>query len=177
MALLTPTNLREAAHVVIVGLALAGLSAAAQGVPRREPAAASCTGDAAEHANPVLWLTLDAARQTFDGGVAFIDVRPVESYAAGHISGAISLPLTSTPLDALLDTLGLPAGHTVVVYDDDAGSCADAMTVAEALAARGHDTRVLEPGFGAWLDAGHPAEAGLPASAAAPALSSPEGAP
>jgi rhodanese-related sulfurtransferase len=58
-------------------------------------------------------VTRDELLQRLEAGdVTLIDVRPREEYAAGHIPGALSLPL-----DELADRLAsLPADTTIVAY-------------------------------------------------------------
>lgn len=79
------------------------------------------------------------------GDVTVIDVRPGEEYAAGHIPGALSLPV-----DELADRLAeLPAGATVVAYCR--GSyCVMAHEAVHALTAKGLPAARLSDGMLEW---------------------------
>ncbi|WP_308640049.1 metalloregulator ArsR/SmtB family transcription factor [Paenibacillus silvisoli] len=58
-------------------------------------------------------ITLDELRERMENGeVLLIDVRPSDEYAAGHIPGAISIPIEE--LDNHLDAL--PMGKEIVAY-------------------------------------------------------------
>jgi len=79
------------------------------------------------------------------GDVTVVDVRPGEEYAAGHIPGAVSIPV-----DELSDRLAeLPAGTTIVAYCR--GSyCVMAHEAVRALAAGGRSAARLSEGMLEW---------------------------
>lgn len=86
-----------------------------------------------------------------EGGVTLIDVRPGEEYAAGHIPGALSVPL-----DELADRLTeLPADGTIVAYCRGA-YCVLAHEAVRALGARGRRAVRLGDGMLEWRLAGLP---------------------
>jgi rhodanese-related sulfurtransferase/DNA-binding transcriptional ArsR family regulator len=77
--------------------------------------------------------------------VVVVDVRPKEEYAAGHIPGAISLPVAE-----LADRIGeLPLNAEVVAYCRGP-YCVLALEAVEILRQRGFRTRRLEDGFPEW---------------------------
>lgn len=96
-----------------------------------------------------------------------VDTRPAESFAQGHIPGAVHLDLWGLSLidtdDApraaflwmihhVLEQRGISDARPVVVYDDTTGM--RAARVFWFLEYFGHpDARVLDGGFEAWLDA------------------------
>src|SRR5439155_23496205 len=76
------------------------------------------------------------------GAVTVLDVRPAEEYAAGHIPGAVSIPL-----DELAERLAeLPADQEVVAYCRGA-YCVLAHDAVRLLAARGRAARRLRDGM------------------------------
>jgi rhodanese-related sulfurtransferase len=79
------------------------------------------------------------------GDVTVIDVRPGEEYAAGHIPGALSLPV-----DELADRLAeLPGGATIVAYCRGA-YCVMAHEAVRALTAEGLRAVRLSDGMLEW---------------------------
>lgn len=84
-----------------------------------------------------------------EGTVLVLDVRPRVEFEAGHIPGALSVPL-----DELADRLGeLPRGQEVVAYCRSA-YCVLAFKAVELLRARGRKARRLEGGLPEWRAAG-----------------------
>jgi rhodanese-related sulfurtransferase/DNA-binding HxlR family transcriptional regulator len=77
--------------------------------------------------------------------VVLVDVRPSEEFDAGHIDGAVSIPLDE--LDERLPEL--PAGSEVVAYCRGA-FCAYAHEAVRTLRANGHAARRLEGGWPEW---------------------------
>jgi rhodanese-related sulfurtransferase len=77
--------------------------------------------------------------------VVLVDVRPVEEFAAGHIDGAVSIPLDE--LDARLAEL--PAGSEIVAYCRGE-FCAYAHEAIRALRAAGRPARRLDGGWPEW---------------------------
>ena len=87
------------------------------------------------------------------GRVAVVDVRPGEEYDAGHIPGAVSIPL-----DELADRLAeLPDDHDVVAYCRGA-YCVLAHEAVRLLTARGRSAVRLEHGMLEWRLAGLPVD-------------------
>jgi len=77
--------------------------------------------------------------------VVLVDVRPAEEFDAGHIDGAVSIPLDQ--LDERLPEL--PAGSEIVAYCRGA-FCAYAHEAVRRLRAEGRPARRLEGGWPEW---------------------------
>jgi rhodanese-related sulfurtransferase/DNA-binding transcriptional ArsR family regulator len=87
------------------------------------------------------------------GKVVVLDVRPEAEYQAGHIAGAISVPL-----DRLVSIApGLPKRRQVVAYCRGP-YCVYADEAVRMLRARGVRARRLDVGFPEWRRAGLPVE-------------------
>lgn len=85
--------------------------------------------------------------------VLVLDVRPPEEYAAGHIAGAVSMPLAE--LEKRLAEL--PPGRRVVAYCRGP-YCVLAAEAVKLLRKRGVDALRLKEGYPEWRDAGLPVE-------------------
>jgi rhodanese-related sulfurtransferase len=81
------------------------------------------------------------------------DVRPAFIYALGHVPDAINWPKSHLAEGLAKNEPRIRAANTahtpVVIYCTDL-ACPDAVTVATALAARGHRVAVLQGGYEAW---------------------------
>jgi rhodanese-related sulfurtransferase len=89
------------------------------------------------------------------GEIVVLDVRPVEEYRAGHIPGAVSMPI-----DALEARLAeLPDGVEVVAYCRGP-YCVFARDAVRLLRARGRPARRLLDGLPEWRLAGLPVAVG-----------------
>ncbi|HEY5601623.1 MAG TPA: metalloregulator ArsR/SmtB family transcription factor [Gammaproteobacteria bacterium] len=93
---------------------------------------------------------LSRARQ---GLVTVIDVRPPEEYAAGHLPGAVNIPLES--LERVLDDIG--TDQEIVAYCRGP-HCVLAYEAVAQLRKHGFNARRLEDGFPEWKLAGLPVE-------------------
>jgi rhodanese-related sulfurtransferase/DNA-binding HxlR family transcriptional regulator len=89
------------------------------------------------------------------GDVTVIDVRPDAEFAAGHVAGARSVPVTE--LERRLDSL--PHDAEVVAYCRGP-YCVYADDAARLLRRRGFEARRLEGGFPEWRRAGFPVAVG-----------------
>ncbi|MFC5997851.1 ArsR/SmtB family transcription factor [Quadrisphaera sp. GCM10027208] len=99
-----------------------------------------------------------AAVQT--GDAVLLDVRPEVEYAAGHLPGALGIPL-----EQLADRLAeLPADREVLVYCRGR-YCALAHDALRLLAARGRPARRSRDGLLEWRVAGRPLETSDPGAA------------
>jgi rhodanese-related sulfurtransferase/DNA-binding transcriptional ArsR family regulator len=87
--------------------------------------------------------------------VVVVDVRPQEEYAAGHIPGAISLPLAG-----LTDRIGELSPHAEIVAYCRGPYCVFAPEAVEILSRRGFRARRLEDGFPEWRLKGLPVRVG-----------------
>ena len=95
---------------------------------------------------------LERARQD---DVVVLDVRPADEFAAGHIPGAVSVPLEE--LAQRLDSL--PREVEIVAYCRGP-YCLLAPRAVELLRQRGYEARRLEDGFPEWRLAGLPIAVG-----------------
>lgn len=95
----------------------------------------------------------DLLDRTRNGLVTVLDVRPADEFAAGHLPGAINIPLSE--LETRVSELD-PA-HEVVAYCRGA-YCVLAFEAVAALRARGFNVRRLEDGLPEWKAAGFPLE-------------------
>lgn len=102
---------------------------------------------------PVTALELFARLR--DGDVTVLDVRPDDEYAAGHIPGAVSMPLAQ--LARRLKTLRKDAD--VVAYCRGP-YCVLALEAVQLLRRRGFRVRRLAEGMPDWAARGLPVEAG-----------------
>jgi rhodanese-related sulfurtransferase len=87
-------------------------------------------------------------------GVVLLDVRPEDEYAAGHLPGALNVPLDR--LEAAIATM--PRDREVVAYCRGR-YCVLSVEAVEALRTRGFRARRLEDGFPEWKAAGLAVEA------------------
>jgi rhodanese-related sulfurtransferase/predicted transcriptional regulator len=87
------------------------------------------------------------------GLVTVLDVRPPEEYAAGHLPGAINVPL-----DQLEGRLGKLSKKREIVAYCRGPYCLLAFEAVEKLRKRGLRARRLENGFPEWRAAGLPVE-------------------
>jgi rhodanese-related sulfurtransferase len=88
------------------------------------------------------------------GEVVLLDVRPEPEYRAGHIPGAISIPLEE--LETRL--AALPPGREVVAYCRGP-YCMLSVDAVSELRARGYSAVRLQDGFPEWKAAGLPVQA------------------
>ena len=89
-------------------------------------------------------------RLVHDGGVTVIDVRPRDEYVAGHIPGALSVPLT----ELRRRMRELPKRREVIAYCRGP-YCVFALEAVRMLRRGGFRARRSEGGWPAWRDAGH----------------------
>ena len=88
-----------------------------------------------------------------DGSVVVLDVRPEKEYLAGHVPGALSVPVDS--LEAVLQVL--PKDKEIVAYCRGP-YCVFSDEAVSLLTARGYQASRLTEGFPEWRAAGYPVE-------------------
>lgn len=86
------------------------------------------------------------------GGALVVDVREADEFAAGHIPGALNMPLSGFRPSQLPD----PQGKTLVL--NCAAGRRSAMALEKCGAAQAAVDTHLAGGFGAWRAAGLPVE-------------------
>jgi rhodanese-related sulfurtransferase len=96
----------------------------------------------------------ELAKRLRDGDVIVLDVRPEPEYHAGHISGAISLPIKE--ITRRLRTI--PKDRQVVAYCRGP-YCVYADDAVRTLKRRGYQAARLEDGYPEWARAGLPVAA------------------
>jgi rhodanese-related sulfurtransferase len=98
--------------------------------------------DSRDELEPITLRELD--RRLRDGSVTLIDVRPPEEFAAGHIPGAISVPVGRLALRS-----ALPKDQEVIAYCRGR-YCVYAVEAVEVLRKRGYRARRFEGGLPGW---------------------------
>lgn len=91
-----------------------------------------------------------------DGLVTVIDVRPAEEFEAGHLPGAINVPLSKLE-DRLCE---LDSNQEIVAYCRGP-HCVLAFDAVEQLRKKGLKARRLEEGYPEWKNAGLPVESSI----------------
>jgi ArsR family transcriptional regulator len=92
-------------------------------------------------------------RRSRQGLVTVLDVRPPEEFAAGHLPGAVNIPLQD-----LKHRLGeLPETQEIVAYCRGP-YCVLSLDAVETLRAGGYQARRMEDGLPEWKLAGYPVE-------------------
>lgn len=97
----------------------------------------------------------DLAVRIAEGSVTVLDVRPADEYAAGHISGALNMPLIE--IERIIPTLDLAA--EIVAYCRGP-YCIYAHQAVAALRKQGFNARRLDGGLPEWREDGLPVMSG-----------------
>ena len=97
----------------------------------------------------------ELVKRAREENVLILDVRPPEEYVAGHIRGAISIPLK----DLKRHLAKLPKTKEIVAYCRGP-YCVLSVHAVELLRSRGFRARRLADGFPEWHGAGLPIESG-----------------
>lgn len=92
-------------------------------------------------------------RRAKDGLVLVLDVRPSEEFSAGHVPGAVNVPLS----DLGRRLKDLPKEREIIAYCRGA-YCVLSFETVSRLRKRGFKARRLEEGFPEWKAAGLPVE-------------------
>ena len=90
------------------------------------------------------------------GEFVLLDVRPAESYAEGHIPGAVNLPLAE--LAERAESLPRDAKYVTYCWRE---TCQLAAHAALHLAERGFDVREMNAGWREWTAQGFPVETAI----------------
>ena len=98
----------------------------------------------------------ELAERIAGGDVVVVDVRPSAEYAAGHIAGAVSIPLD----DLANHVKSLPSRVDVVAYCRGP-YCVFADDAVRMLRRRGRTAQRLQDGFPEWRSTGRPIEIGV----------------
>jgi rhodanese-related sulfurtransferase len=106
-------------------------------------------------------LGLIQVKELFDKKEAtIIDARDRHAFAAGHIKGAISLPLTEAATMVPEFTSRVPKSASLVIYCNGY-ACEDSVELGKKLLAAGYSTvYYFDGGLPAWRDAKYPMAGG-----------------
>jgi rhodanese-related sulfurtransferase len=108
---------------------------------------------------------LFAQRMQGSEGLLFIDSRGRDDFAAGHIPGALSVPLEriqrsrkTAPGSEWAGTLDFPGTQTLIVYCEG-GDCQTSISLAKIIHDKGYqDIRIFTGGWAEWSAASLPEE-------------------
>jgi rhodanese-related sulfurtransferase len=108
----------------------------------------------------VVFITLAEAQDLLSqGNAVFVDSRKPEEFAAGHIPGAVSVPLEDSRIALEELAARFSPARPLVVYCEG-GDCQTSVAMARLLYDRGfRDIRILTGGWAEWTAAGLPTEA------------------
>lgn len=98
-------------------------------------------------------ITLDEFATAHDAGAPVVDVRSPQEYAAGHVPGAVNVPLGEVDARSAQFTAD-PAMHVICE------SGGRSMKAAELLAAKGIQALSVAGGTKGWIESGRPAVSG-----------------
>ena len=106
-------------------------------------------------------ISLDEAKNLHQSnGAVFMDARPLEEFAKGHIQGAISLPWHEAE-QRVMDVTADMANDAVIITYCDGDTCNLSKDLALFLENLGFSkVRILVNGWTVWQNAGLPVEAG-----------------
>jgi rhodanese-related sulfurtransferase len=107
----------------------------------------------------IRFITLAEAEDLFArAGAVFIDSRSREEFAAGHVPGALNIPLEESKQGLSGANLPYPQGQTLVVYCEG-GDCQTSLSLAKLIHEQGfRDIRIFTGGWTGWSAAGLPVE-------------------
>jgi rhodanese-related sulfurtransferase len=98
-------------------------------------------------------IDVTVAAKAVDSKAVFVDVRPAEDFAAGHIPGALNIRLADIPDDGPVPALR--SKKRIIVYGQNPGSSVAMAFVKQLLSSRHYDrVEWFEGGFDAWRAAG-----------------------
>ena len=90
-----------------------------------------------------------------------VDARSAESFAQGHIAGALALPLEDARKNGAAPLKGKVSAEATVITYCNGFSCHDSMDLGKLLLQAGYlSVYVFEGGFPEWRDAGYPTAKG-----------------
>lgn len=98
-------------------------------------------------------VTQDEFVAAHESGMPVVDVRSPDEYAAGHVPGAVNIPLDEVDARSAEFTAAAPM-HVICQ------SGGRSMKASEALAARGVPAMSVAGGTKGWIDAGRPVVTG-----------------
>ncbi len=109
-----------------------------------------------------LRVTLDEAKRAFDRKDAvFVDARHPRTYAAGHIPGALNIPLSADKASVQRVLGDLPRTTRIIAYCGGI-SCQSSLALARALDGFGYTrTKAFYGGWHAWFWANYPITKGV----------------
>ncbi len=107
----------------------------------------------------IRFITLAEAEDLFaQRDAVFVDSRSRKEYAAGHIPGAVNIPLEENKTELPDGALPYPPGQVLVVYCEG-GDCQTSLALAKLIHDRGFlDIRIFAGGWTEWKAAGLPEE-------------------
>ena len=96
-------------------------------------------------------VTVDTAAELIEGGASAVDVREPDEFAAGHVPGAVNIPMGQ--LSNRLDELDRDRRQVVICRS---GNRSDAMT--DVLISAGFEASNMLGGTQEWVESGRPVE-------------------
>lgn len=146
-------SLLQAVLMVLAGIALGAAFNSLR--PDRLPWVGASPSPRAEAAIPTMGV-MEAWREYQKGLVLFVDARSSSEYEAGHLPGALSVPLET--VEGKAGRVKLPEGRALVIYCSDT-ACPKSGQLATLLSGQGvKGIRVMPGGWAGWYEAGLPSE-------------------
>jgi rhodanese-related sulfurtransferase len=161
MIKLLTTSLKEALYILIVVVPVAFIvnQLRSDGLPLWPMPEPEATSEAVAKDTGVLSIH-EAAKKFQENGTLFLDARAPEDYRAGHISGALNLPVHQFDAYFLEVVEQLEASRVIITYCGEK-DCTQGRDLALILKNMGFETVYsLVDGWTRWLSQGLPMENG-----------------
>ncbi len=137
--------------------AFTGKTVAAPPTPKTTVSTAEAPAAAEIYPDPV---ELDEIDELLQENALLVDARNIDDYKAGHLEGAVSLPLGDVGSRLEEFVIKVPKDQVLILYCNGFG-CPDSFDLGVQLIAAGYQrVRVFEGGFPQWRDEGRPLEVG-----------------
>lgn len=100
-------------------------------------------------------IGIETAKELFDRGVMFVDVRRIDDYENGHILGAIHVDVRDSNFETEFVKVG-NKDQEIVIYCRGSGCTRSSLAIAKAMRLGFEKLYKFKKGYPGWKSAGYP---------------------